>query len=196
MVVELPKRAPVQLEIETESGEFHDELESEGGLGRGVKEDRIVKLPERVWGKLPNLSIKEKKDIASYAHSLGKKLKAQSVGKWGVTEAVGVAMAESLEKNELLKIKIHSNCPGELNDEVKKLEELTGSIVVFQIGRTVILYRPSMTKLKAEEEKKKQAQRHVWRRQKAFKPSSEDREFVVKEFGRGRRGRSRFSSPS
>lgn len=38
---------------------------------------------------------------------------------------------------------------------VRKLAESTGSVVVNQIGRTVIIYRPSITKMKAEEEKRR-----------------------------------------
>ena len=70
----------------------------------------------------------------------------------------------------MLQLKIHGTCPGELEDVVKQLEESTGSVVVGQIGRTVILYRPSLSKQKAEE-KKKQAQRDLLRRQAAFKQS-------------------------
>ncbi|XP_058100084.1 uncharacterized protein LOC131244591 [Magnolia sinica] len=53
---------------------------------------------------LPNLSIKEKKELASYAHSLGKKLKCQQVGKSGITPSVAAAFVENLESNELLKV--------------------------------------------------------------------------------------------
>ncbi|KAL0365571.1 UNVERIFIED_CONTAM: hypothetical protein Sangu_0654700 [Sesamum angustifolium] len=95
---------------------------------------------------------------------LGKTLKSQQVGKSGVTDTVVMALIETLEANELLKLKVHGTCPGELEDVVKQLEETTGSVVVSQIGRTVILYRPSLTKLKAEE-KKKQAQRLYLKRQ-------------------------------
>ena len=52
------------------------------------------------------------------------------------------------------QIKIHRTCPGELDDAVKQLEELTDSVVISNIGRTVILYKPSLTKMKAEEKKK------------------------------------------
>lgn len=51
---------------------------------------------------------------------------------------------------------------------VKQLEKATGSVVVGQIGRTVIVYRPSLTKLKAEE-KKKQAQKAFARREPKYK---------------------------
>ncbi|KAF7810841.1 putative RNA-binding protein YqeI [Senna tora] len=104
--------------------------------------------------KLPSLTVKERKELASYAHSLGKKLKSQLVGKSGVTSNLATSFIETLEANELLKIKIHRTCPGELEDVVKQLEEATGSVTVGQIGRTVIIYRPSLTKLKAEEKKK------------------------------------------
>lgn len=68
----------------------------------------------------------------------------------------------------ILQLKIHGTCPGEFEDVMKQLEESTGSVVVGQIGRTVILYRPSLSKLKAEE-KKKQFQRDFLKRQAAFK---------------------------
>lgn len=53
---------------------------------------------------LPSLSVKEKKELASYAHSLGKKLKSQLVGKSGVTGNVVSSFIETLESNELLKV--------------------------------------------------------------------------------------------
>ncbi|KAM4099078.1 hypothetical protein ACJW30_07G127600, partial [Castanea mollissima] len=141
---------------------------------------------------LPSLTVKEKKDLASYAHSLGKKLKSQLVGKSGVTANVATSFIETLEANELLKIKIHNTCPGELDDVVKQLEEATGSVVVGQIGRTVIIYRPSITKMKAEE--KKMQARKVFVR-KASKPKHTLLKMQNKAqqrlSGRGRRGSSR-----
>ncbi|KAI3446166.1 hypothetical protein Pfo_002831 [Paulownia fortunei] len=151
----------------------------------------VIKTPP------PSLSVKEKKELASYAHSLGKKLKSQQVGKSGVTDTVVTALIETLEANELLKLKIHGTCPGELEDVVKQLEETTGSVVVSQIGRTVILYRPSLTKLKAEE-KRKRAQRVYLKRQPTSKQSPQStRPASVqgqepRQYGRGRRGNSRY----
>lgn len=54
--------------------------------------------------KVPNLTVKEKKELASYAHGLGKKLKCQLVGKSGVTDNVASSFIENLEANELLKV--------------------------------------------------------------------------------------------
>jgi RNA-binding protein len=52
---------------------------------------------------------------------------------------------------------------------VKQLEQATGSVVVGQIGRTVIIYRPSLTKLKAEQ-KKMQARKAFVRKLKPTLP--------------------------
>ncbi|KAK9164283.1 hypothetical protein Syun_005185 [Stephania yunnanensis] len=142
-----------------------------------------------------SLSVKEKKELASYAHSLGKKLKSQQVGKSGVTASVAASFVENLESNELLKLKVHNNCPGEFVDVVKQLENATGSVAVFQIGRSVILYRPSLSKLEAKR-KKEQNQRVV---KKGFRVKSAEplqrREQVSRVSGRGRRGSSRRAAP-
>lgn len=69
------------------------------------------------------------------------------------------------------QIKIHRTCPGELEDVVQQLEEATGSVVVGKIGRTVIVYRPSPSKLKAEE-KKKSMRRVFVRKESKLRPVS------------------------
>ncbi|MFS7936668.1 putative RNA-binding, CRM domain, YhbY-like superfamily [Helianthus anomalus] len=137
-------------------------------------ESEISNTYKELLSKLKSMSIKEKKELGSYANSLGKKLKSQQVGKSGVTDSVATALVETLEANELLKLKIHNNCPGELDDVVSRLEEATGSVVVGRIGRTIIIYRPSLTKLKAEE-KKKQAMKVFLKRRAAFKSSYQGR---------------------
>ncbi|KAJ4965023.1 hypothetical protein NE237_016872 [Protea cynaroides] len=142
-------------------------------------------------GKPPTLSVKEKKELASYAHSLGKKLKCQQVGKSGVNPSVAASFLETLEANELLKLKVHNNCPGELADVVKQLEEATQSVTVGQIGRTVILYRPSLTKLKAEE-KKKQAQKVFMRKRLTPKPLETKKGQVWRRSNRGHHGSSQI----
>ncbi|RXH99585.1 hypothetical protein DVH24_021387 [Malus domestica] len=88
--------------------------------------------------KPPTLTVKEKKELASYAHSLGKKLKSQLVGKSGLTASVAASFIENLESNELRKVKIHGTCPGELEDVGTQLEESTGSVVTKDIIETHI----------------------------------------------------------
>ncbi|MQM01952.1 hypothetical protein Taro_034709 [Colocasia esculenta] len=108
----------------------------------------------------PKLSVKEKKELAAYAHSLGKKLKSQQVGKSGITPFVVAAFVETLEANELLKIKVHGSCPGELPEVIDQLEASTGSVAVGRIGRSVILYRPSLSKMQKKEAR---AVKKTWR---------------------------------
>lgn len=70
----------------------------------GDKVEKIEKMKKKDRGSALKLSIKEKKELASYAHSLGDKLKCQLVGKSGVTDSVVFSFLETLEKNELLKV--------------------------------------------------------------------------------------------
>nr|ACU19081.1 unknown [Glycine max] len=137
------------------------------------------KRKESVKLEVPSLSVKERKELASYAHSLGDKLKTQLVGKSGVTPNLATSFIETLEANELLKIKIHRTCPGELDDVVKQLEEATGSVAVGQIGRTFIIYRPSFSKMKAEE-KKKQARNLIFKKQVKQRLVNKSKEQVPK----------------
>lgn len=176
-------------EISSEDDEFGSAIVREGL--EEVLERNVEANPNRESMSKPNLSVKEKKELASYAHSLGKKLKSQQVGKSGVTDHVIAALIETLEANELLKLKIHNSCPGEMEDVVKHLEEGTGSVLVGKIGRTIILYRPSLTKLKARE--KKQAQRPYIRKPPTVTQSQSKSGEPGKSI-RGRRGSSRFGA--
>ncbi|XP_059647625.1 uncharacterized protein LOC132293952 [Cornus florida] len=181
--------------VDESDDELEDSVSEEAEIGgdttRKVLDSPLSIRERELKSKLPSLSVKEKKELASYAHSLGKKLKSQQVGKSGVTDSVATALIETLEKNELIKIKIHGSCPAELKDAVKQLEEATGSVVVGQIGRTVILYRPSLSKLKAEE-KKKQNQEALIRRRMAYRSSFQNKGQVPRLSGRTRRGSSKF----
>jgi hypothetical protein len=49
---------------------------------------------------------------------------------------------------------------------VKQLEEATSSVTVGQIGRTLILYRPSLSKLKVEEKKKQNQKLYLEKQRK------------------------------
>ncbi|RZS16082.1 hypothetical protein BHM03_00048030 [Ensete ventricosum] len=89
-----------------EEDDSHEESELENEAGEETGPVVAVPLPRL---PSPKLSIKEKKELASYAHSLGKKLKSQQVGKSGVTPTVAAAFVETLEANELLKVSPY--CP-------------------------------------------------------------------------------------
>ncbi|CAH9107083.1 unnamed protein product [Cuscuta epithymum] len=184
------------LQFENSVEEIEEEIDSDGT--EEAQEPEAVPVTTespgnlRLHTKLQGLTVKEKKELGSYAHSLGKKLKSQQVGKSGVTATVVTALVETLEKNELLKLKIHGSCPGELEDIIKQLEEDTGSVVVGQIARTVILYRPSLSKLEAEEKKRRAQRASSITRKKLMKPT-EGKGLAARPSNRGRRGSSRFS---
>lgn len=101
-------------EYEDEEEEEGDEVDSEmvseaseeeiSEMGLGDKGEKTEKMKKKARGSGLKLSIKEKKELASYAHSLGDKLKCQLVGKSGVTDSVVFSFLETLEKNELLKV--------------------------------------------------------------------------------------------
>uniref|UniRef100_A0A0A9DAM3 CRM domain-containing protein n=1 Tax=Arundo donax TaxID=35708 RepID=A0A0A9DAM3_ARUDO len=158
--------------------ESHEESTAEADAAAETPRSFVLpRLPR------PKLSVKERKELASYAHGLGKKLKSQQVGKGGVTPSLVSAFTDNLESNELLKLKIHGNCPGELPNVVLQLEESTGSIAVDQIGRSVILYRPSTSKMKKRQEVAENRRRIV-KSEEAFEErprNSASRRFVKSE---------------
>jgi RNA-binding protein len=89
-------------EFETEKDNFEDAKVVEDSNSSPLVRQR----EERLKVELPNLSVKEKKELGSYAHSLGKRLKTQSVGKSGITPNLVTAFSENLEANELLKVMV------------------------------------------------------------------------------------------
>ncbi|XP_027112167.1 uncharacterized protein [Coffea arabica] len=200
-LLEVPKdvesSSPYDDEIESEDGDIGAEtsqvaLDSARGLDRVLEAGTDKELKRNASAKLPNLSVKEKKELASYAQSLGKKLKSQQVGKSGVSHTVVMALIETLEANELLKLKIHNTCPGELDEVVQQIEEGTGSVVVGRIGRTAILYRPSLTKLKVEEKKKRSRSRLLVKKQPTLR-QIQNKSQRPRQSTRGRRGSGRAS---
>lgn len=95
-----------ELELSDSEVVAGDEVEenaelSESEKSQGTEPSGSASLPSY---PSPKLSVKEKKELASFAHSLGKKLKCQQVGKAGVTPSVAASFIEALEANELLKV--------------------------------------------------------------------------------------------
>ena len=87
------------IEGESDNLELEDsvvDVSGEGSTKEGLKRNGV---------KVPTLTVKEKKELASYAHGLGKKLKSQLIGKSGFTDNVATSFIETLEANELLKVK-------------------------------------------------------------------------------------------
>ena len=110
MPKDVESSSPYDDEIESEDGDIGAEtsrvaLDSARGLDKVLEAGTDKELERNTSAKLPNLSVKEKKELASYAQSLGKKLKSQQVGKSGVSHTVVMALIETLEANELLKVR-------------------------------------------------------------------------------------------
>jgi len=109
--------------IEEDEDEVEDEYDEEGDEFESEREDfedtkvavdeiettsspLVSKREDRLKLEVPSLSVKERKELGSYAHSLGKKLSTQLVGKSGVTPNLVTAFSDNLEANELLKVMV------------------------------------------------------------------------------------------
>ncbi|GJP74388.1 hypothetical protein CLOP_g4974 [Closterium sp. NIES-67] len=135
-------------------------VEGGGGLSPGGEGGSSPAGP--LGGKLGNA---ERKELRAYAHRMGNRISTHQIGKWGVTSTVITSLHDGLEKHELLKIKISDNCPDEAWEVGQVLEEKLAAQVVGLIGRTALLYRPSLTKLAREDAMaKKDREREARRR--------------------------------
>ncbi|GJP42902.1 hypothetical protein CLOM_g2432, partial [Closterium sp. NIES-68] len=137
-------------------------VEGGGGLSPGGEGGSSPAGP--LGGKLGNA---ERKELRAYAHRMGNRISTHQIGKWGVTSTVITSLHDGLEKHELLKIKISDNCPDEAWEVGQVLEEKLAAQVVGLIGRTALLYRPSLTKLAREDamakkEREREARRRRW----------------------------------
>lgn len=65
------------------------------------------------------------------------------VGKASLTPELTAAVAEALEKRELIKLSVLKNCFDDPQEIAAILAERTHSDVVQVIGKKIILYRPS-----------------------------------------------------
>ncbi|KAF8406495.1 hypothetical protein HHK36_008584 [Tetracentron sinense] len=103
---------------------------------QSVATSSVLKRNGESIAKLPSLTVKEKKELSAYAHSLGKKLKSQQVGKSGVTSSVAASFLETLEANELLKPKLKPKplqSPNEEAVRVKHVQKRQFSVGLDQI---------------------------------------------------------------
>lgn len=65
------------------------------------------------------------------------------IGKFGINENVLGSLEEALEARELVKIRILHNSPLEPEDVAQELAKIVGAELVQEIGRNLLLYRPS-----------------------------------------------------
>src|SRR6188472_351665 len=84
------------------------------------------------------LTGKQRSYLRSLAHHLNPMV---SIGKEGVTEGVVDALGQVLRDHELVKVKILEASPISRKDAAEPLAFATGSHLVGQVGRIVIVYR-------------------------------------------------------
>ncbi|KAH9542663.1 hypothetical protein CY35_13G019500 [Sphagnum magellanicum] len=149
---------PLEEDIGFRGEEKVEEEEEEMGAAPAKAKQSVVRRTFRLLGN------KEKKELRAYAHQLGNDICVHQVGKWGVTANVVTAISDALEANELIKVRVLDNLADEMEDTVRELESRTEAQVVGIIGRTLLLYRPSLRKLtaaQAAQEKLQQQQRRA-----------------------------------
>lgn len=85
------------------------------------------------------ISSKQRSKLRSLAHHIKPSV---YIGKSGLTDGVYASISESLDSQELIKVKFNEN-----KDLKKKLisdsESILSASVVGSIGNTVIIYRPN-----------------------------------------------------
>lgn len=80
-------------------------------------------------------------------------------GKTGLTPENTQAIAEALEKRELIKISVLKNCMDEPDDLAHMVAERTHSEVVQVIGKKIVLYKPAKDEKKRKIELPKESRR-------------------------------------
>lgn len=65
------------------------------------------------------------------------------IGKAGLNPEITQGISDALEARELIKINVLKNCEEDPQDISRVLAERTRSDVVSQMGRKIVLYRPS-----------------------------------------------------
>lgn len=70
------------------------------------------------------------------------------VGKSSLTPELTNAVAEAIEKRELIKISVLKNCFDDPNEIAQILAERTHSQVVHVIGKKIVLYKPAKDETK------------------------------------------------
>ena len=85
-----------------------------------------------------SLSGKQRRYLRSLGHPLDPVV---TVGKDGVTEAVGEALDVALTRHELVKVRVGRNAVVGRDEAAAALAEATGAEVAQLLGSTILLYR-------------------------------------------------------
>jgi RNA-binding protein len=84
------------------------------------------------------LTGKQRRHLRGLGHAL---TAIVMVGKEGVSEGLGTALAAALEQHELIKVKLGQNVPQDRHEVASAMAELSKSELIQVLGGTVLLYK-------------------------------------------------------
>lgn len=84
------------------------------------------------------LTGKQKRYLRSLGHHLDPVVQ---LGKSGMSDGVSSAVDDALQRHELVKIRLGTECPDERNDVAEALAPGLKAEIVQLLGRTILLYR-------------------------------------------------------
>lgn len=84
------------------------------------------------------LTGKQKRFLRALGHDLDALVQ---VGKSGVTDGVISAARQAVERHELVKVRLLTECPDERDDVAERVASALGAHVAQTLGRTFLVYR-------------------------------------------------------
>ncbi|WP_437760478.1 ribosome assembly RNA-binding protein YhbY [Sorangium sp. So ce1389] len=94
-----------------------------------------------------DLTGKQRRHLRALGHHLDPIVQ---LGKAGLTDGVVAAVEAAVERHELVKVRLGTECPDDLGDVADALSERLRAEVAQTLGRTILLYRrhPKEPKIK------------------------------------------------
>jgi RNA-binding protein len=102
-------------------------------------------MSEKKAPPAPTLTTRQKQFLKGLAHPLSPLVQ---IGKEELSPGVIESIKTELLNQELIKVKIGSNCGLEKNSSSKIIAEETESALVQLIGKTIVLYKPNPKRAK------------------------------------------------
>jgi RNA-binding protein len=84
---------------------------------------------------------KQKRHLRGLGHALKPVVQ---IGQQGIDRRVIAATVNALSTHELIKVKLLDSCVADRHEAAEELAAKTGAEVVQVLGRTILLYRPTV----------------------------------------------------
>ena len=99
----------------------------------------IAATEDTKQAKLPRpLSGKQRRHLRALGHHLDPVVQ---LGKQGLTDAILAAVDDALERHELVKVRIGTECPDDRHELAAKLGPAVKGEIPQLLGRTILVYR-------------------------------------------------------